>query len=139
MRAKCNKDCLNCKYEDCINDGELDNAISCNNWYDRHKEEKRKYQREYARRKRAEKKSIDNTPKKICVVCGSEIADKRAKKCCSYECRLEYKTRYMKQYQADNKARLNEYQRNYKREERAKQDYVGYINYRKLFSLPVCE
>lgn len=136
MRAKCDRDCENCPYTDCINDGELDNSISCANWYDRNKEKKRAYQREYARRKRAEKKKCvsEEEPKRICVVCGAEITDKRAKKCCSYECRLEYKTRYLRQYQANNKARLNEYQKEYKRQERAKQDYVGYINYRKLFS-----
>ena len=136
MRAKCNRDCEQCKYTDCINDGELDNSISCANWYDRNKEKKRAYQREYARKKRAEKKNCvsEEEPKRICVVCGAEITDKRAKKCCSYECRLEYKTRYLRQYQANNKARLNEYQKEYKRQERAKQDYIGYINYRKLFS-----
>ncbi len=136
MRAKCDRDCEHCEYTDCINDGELDNSISCANWYDKNKEKKRAYQREYARKKRAEKKKCvsEEAPKKICVVCGAEIADKRAKKCCSYECRLEYRNRYLRQYQANNKARLNEYQRNYKRQERAKQDYIGYINYRKLFS-----
>lgn len=142
MRAKCNRDCERCAYPDCINDGELDNSISCANWYDRNKEKKREYQREYARRKRAEKKkcvSEEVEEVKRCVVCGCILTDKRAKKCCSYECRLEYRNRYLRQYQANNKAHLNEYQKEYKRKERAKQDYVGYINYRKLFSKPVYE
>ena len=53
----CNLDCLNCSYDDCINDGELDNAIYCRNWYERNKEKKRAYQREYIRKKRAEEKA----------------------------------------------------------------------------------
>ena len=137
MRAKCNRDCNNCPYPECLNDGEMDNSIACSSWYDRNKEKKKAYQREYNKRKRAEKKnslSGDIAPQKICVVCGANITDKRAKKCCSYECRLEYRTQYLRQYQADNKDTLNEYQKNYKREIRSKQDYIGYINYRKLFS-----
>lgn len=52
----CDLKCEQCTYDDCINDGELNNAIYCRNWYEKNKEKKRAYQREYARKKRAEAK-----------------------------------------------------------------------------------
>lgn len=55
MRAKCNLDCFNCPYDDCINDGELDNSIRCASWYERNREKKLKYQRAYNKQKRANK------------------------------------------------------------------------------------
>lgn len=64
----CNLDCVNCTYEECINDGELNNAIYCRSWYDRNKEKKREYQREYARRKRQNKKNKTNTPINVSLI-----------------------------------------------------------------------
>ena len=64
----CDLDCLNCTYDDCINDGELNNAIYCRSWYDRNKEKKRAYQREYARRKRQNKQSKINAPINVSII-----------------------------------------------------------------------
>jgi hypothetical protein len=58
----CNLDCLKCTYDECINDGELDNIVRCHNWYEANKEKKRAYQREYARRKRRNERLGLNTP-----------------------------------------------------------------------------
>ena len=56
--AKCNLDCLHCSKADCdVEQSDL-NAIYCANWYQSHGDKKRAYQREYARRKRAEKKAL---------------------------------------------------------------------------------
>ena len=52
----CDLNCFKCTYDDCINVGELNNAIYCRKWYEKNKEKKRAYQREYARKKRAEQK-----------------------------------------------------------------------------------
>ena len=58
----CNLDCLNCTYDDCINDGELDNIARCHNWYEQNGEKKRAYQREYMRQKRLNERSGTNNP-----------------------------------------------------------------------------
>ena len=63
----CNLDCLNCTYDDCINDGELDNAIACRSWYDRNKERKREYQRAYSKQKRLNKRLGINSPINISI------------------------------------------------------------------------
>ena len=63
MRAKCKLDCFHCPYDDCINDGELDNAVRCASWYDRNRDKKLAYQREYQRRYR-ERKRLEKTEKK---------------------------------------------------------------------------
>ena len=64
--AKCNFDCFNCMYPDCIatikdimvqeTKENLTNAENCNNWYQRNKERKKAYQREYIRKKREQDK-----------------------------------------------------------------------------------
>lgn len=55
-----NLKCFECTYDDCINDGELDNAIWCRNWYERNKEKKKAYQREYNRKKRERDRAMIN-------------------------------------------------------------------------------
>ena len=58
----CNLDCENCTYDDCINDGELNNAIHCRNWYENNKDYKREYARAYAAQKRKNKRLGIDTP-----------------------------------------------------------------------------
>ena len=53
----CDLHCFDCTYPDCINDGELDNAIRCKNWYNRNREKKCAYQRAYNKQKRQNKPS----------------------------------------------------------------------------------
>ena len=77
----CNLDCLNCTYDDCINDGELDNAIRCRSWYERNKEKKKAYQREYQRAYRERKRQNKtqkvetpiNEPKEVKIVSFKEL------------------------------------------------------------------
>lgn len=58
MRAKCNLDCFNCPYEDCINDTSMDNSIYCARWYEKNREKKLEYQREYNKRHYKEQKQL---------------------------------------------------------------------------------
>lgn len=53
----CNLDCFHCPYEDCINDGELNNQVKCRNWYQRNREKKIAYQKAYNKAHRAEIKA----------------------------------------------------------------------------------
>lgn len=66
----CSGKCFECQYSDCVVSDRTallmqqreqgkepkTNAENCNAWYQRNKEKKRAYQREYARKKRYEKK-----------------------------------------------------------------------------------
>ena len=126
MRAKCNLDCFNCPYEDCINDGELDSSIHSANWYERNKEKKKAYQREYNRKHR-EKKQAD-LEEKVCVVCGKKISifDSRKKYYC-VECQKIAQRQYAIEYQAAHREELNKYRREYIREVRKNAPCRKYI------------
>lgn len=54
---KCDHDCFNCKFNDCINN-QTPNALSCARWYEKNKERKREYQREYQREYRKRKAAL---------------------------------------------------------------------------------
>ena len=78
----CNLDCLNCAYDDCINDGELSNAIRCREWYRKNKEKKKEYQRAYIATKRRNKalginEPIHISPRKVKPLNGDFKACKR--------------------------------------------------------------
>ena len=120
--TRCNLDCFNCPYDDCINDGEIDSSIRSANWYEKNKERKKAYQREYNKNRR-QKNELDLTKKeKVCAVCGKKISifDSR-KKYCSVECQMIAKRQYEKQYQATHREELNKYRREYIREIRRKE------------------
>lgn len=65
---KCDFDCFNCKHSDCVASGaeiirkesqeNLTNKEMCNNWYQRNKERKKAYQREYIARKRERERAL---------------------------------------------------------------------------------
>ena len=66
--SKCNGDCFNCVFDDCILDEhesvpKIEKADTKLSYYERNKESRRAYQREYARKKYGYKPKVDK-PKK---------------------------------------------------------------------------
>lgn len=61
--SKCNGDCFNCVFDDCVNDEDLPREIQKGTYYERHRAERQAYQREYARKKYGCKPKVEK-PKK---------------------------------------------------------------------------
>ncbi len=78
-KVKCNHDCFNCIFPDCI----CDTFYSEKSLYKNRSEKAKAYQREYQKKKRQEAKE-----KGFCIICRQEIAT-RGTKC--YECYIRQK------------------------------------------------
>ena len=93
---KCNMDCFNCVFPDCVND----RVYPESNLYKNRPEEQKQYQKEYARKKRQEAKE-----KGFCIICRKKPATKGAK---CYECFLRQKRHDKSKYDG----RREEWKRN---------------------------
>lgn len=88
---KCNHDCLNCIYDDCINDG----IYSEKSLYKYRSEEAKQRQKDFQRRKRDEARE-----KGFCIICRQKPATHGAK---CYDCYLRQKRYDKAKYNGDRK------------------------------------